>query len=77
MRNFQKFTKFDEELPNMHKIPPGSSENAQNPTRNFQKCTKLFLEVLHGILCSFGCSSWDFVHFWKFLVGLCIFESSS
>jgi hypothetical protein len=38
--NFQKCTKSHEELPNMHKIPPGSSENAQNPMRNFQKCTK-------------------------------------
>ena len=34
-------------------------------------------EVNHGILCIFRRSSWDFVHFWKFLVGLCIFESSS
>jgi hypothetical protein len=32
--------KSHEELPNMHKIPTGSSENAQNPMRNFQKCTK-------------------------------------
>jgi hypothetical protein len=24
----------------MHKIPRGSSENAQNPRKNFQKCTK-------------------------------------
>jgi hypothetical protein len=34
-------------------------------------------EVIHVILCSFGSSSWDFLQFWKFLVGLCIFESSS
>jgi hypothetical protein len=27
-------------------------------------------------LCIFGSSSLDFVHFWKLLVGLCIFESS-
>jgi hypothetical protein len=50
MRNFLKCTKSHEELPNMHKIPPGSSENAQNPmlnskkaqnlTKNFQKCRK-------------------------------------
>jgi hypothetical protein len=26
--------------PNMHKITPGSSKNAQNPMRNFQKGTK-------------------------------------
>jgi hypothetical protein len=24
-------------------------------------------------LCNFGSSSWDFVHFWKFLVGFCAF----
>jgi hypothetical protein len=30
-RNFQKCTKSNEELPNMHKIPSGSSENAHNP----------------------------------------------
>jgi hypothetical protein len=35
------------------------------------------LEVPRGILCIFGSSSWDFVQFWMFLVGLCIFESSS
>jgi hypothetical protein len=35
------------------------------------------LEVPHVILCSFRSTSWDFVHFWKFPVGLCIFESSS
>jgi hypothetical protein len=26
--------------PKMHKIQRGTSKNAQNPTRNFQKCTK-------------------------------------
>ena len=44
MRNFQKYTKSHEELPkihkipweNMHKIPRGSSNDAQNPTRKFQ-----------------------------------------
>ena len=36
-----------------------------------------YLEVSPVILCIFGSSSLDFVHFWKFLVGLCIFESSS
>jgi hypothetical protein len=74
---------FHEELPKRHKIPQRTSKNAQNPMRNFQKCTNsqeklpAFLEVPHVILCSFGSSLWDFVHFWKFLVGLCIFESSS
>jgi hypothetical protein len=45
MKNFQKGTKSHEELPNMYKIPPGSSENAQNPMRNFQKCTKSHKEL--------------------------------
>jgi hypothetical protein len=36
MRKFQKGTKSHEELPNMHKIPPGSSENAQNPMIDFE-----------------------------------------
>jgi hypothetical protein len=35
------------------------------------------LEVPRGILCILESSSWDFVHFWKFLVGLYIFQSSS
>ena len=39
-RNFQKCTKWYEELLKMHKIPWGTSKDAQNPTRNFQKCTK-------------------------------------
>jgi hypothetical protein len=34
-----------EELPNMHKTPPGSSKNAQNPMRNFQKGTKSHIEL--------------------------------
>jgi hypothetical protein len=29
----------------MNKIPPGSSENAHNPTRNFQKCKKFHEEL--------------------------------
>jgi hypothetical protein len=42
-----------------------------------------YLEVPHGILCifenhrgilcTFGSSSWDFVHFWKFLISFCAF----
>jgi hypothetical protein len=44
-RNFQKCTKSHEELPNMHKIPPGSCKNAQNPIRNFQKGTKSHIEL--------------------------------
>jgi hypothetical protein len=36
MRNFQKCTKSHEKLPNMHKIPRGSSENAQNPMIDFE-----------------------------------------
>jgi hypothetical protein len=60
----------------IYTIPRETSKYAQNPTRNFQKCPK-FLEVPNVILCSFGSSSWDFVHFWKLLVGLCIFENSS
>jgi hypothetical protein len=35
------------------------------------------LEVPRGILCILESSSWDFVHFWKLLIGLCIFQSSS
>jgi hypothetical protein len=31
------------------------------------------LEVPRGILCIFGISSYNFVHFWKFLVGFCAF----
>jgi hypothetical protein len=38
-------SKSHEELPNMHKIPPESSRNAQNPTRNFQKGTKSHKEL--------------------------------
>jgi hypothetical protein len=50
--NYQKCTKSHEDLPNMHKIPPGSSENAQNPMRNFQKDTKSLIELpkMHTIL---------------------------
>jgi hypothetical protein len=82
--NFQKFPKSDEEPPNMHKIPPGSSENAQNPTRSFQKCKKIheaikglcaFLEVPHGILCIFRISSWQKntrIHFILSLFSTCI-----
>ena len=40
MRNFQKCTKWYEELPKMHKIPWETSKYAQNPTRIFRKCTK-------------------------------------
>jgi hypothetical protein len=29
----------------MHKIPEGTSKNAQNPMRNFQKCTKSHKEL--------------------------------
>jgi hypothetical protein len=32
-----------------------------------------FFEVPHGILCIFGSSLWDFVPFWKFLMGFCAF----
>jgi hypothetical protein len=70
--------------------------------RNLQKCKTsheeipnmhkiplcAYLEVPHGICAFFGSSSWDFVHFGKFLMGfcaylevphwiLCIFGSSS
>jgi hypothetical protein len=34
-----------EKLPNMHKIPGGTSKYAQNPTRIFQKCTKSHEEL--------------------------------
>jgi hypothetical protein len=61
----------------MHKIPRGSSENAQNPRKNFQKCTKsneelpkIILEVLHVIFCIFGRNSQDVVQFLKFFIGL-------
>jgi hypothetical protein len=45
MKKFQKCTKSHEELPNMHKTPPGSSKGAQNPMRNFQKGTKSHKEL--------------------------------
>jgi hypothetical protein len=32
-----------------------------------------FSEDSGGILCIFGSSSWDFVHFWKFFVRFCAF----
>jgi hypothetical protein len=32
-----------------------------------------FSEDPGGILCIFGSSSWDFVHFRKFLLGFCTF----
>jgi hypothetical protein len=68
---------FGEELPKRHKIPHRTSKNAQNPMRNLQKCTKSNEEhpkkVPHGILCIFGSSMWDFVPFWKFLMGFCAF----
>jgi hypothetical protein len=35
------------------------------------------LEVPRWILCILERSLWDFVHFWKFLVGLYIFQNSS
>ena len=34
-----------EEIPKMHKIPWGTSKNAQNYMRNFQKCTKCHEEL--------------------------------
>jgi hypothetical protein len=34
-----------EEIPKMHKIPCGTSKNAQNHMRNFQKCTKSHEEL--------------------------------
>ena len=34
-----------EEIPKMHKIPRGTSKNAQNYMRNFQKCTKSHEEL--------------------------------
>jgi hypothetical protein len=64
----------------MHKITPGSSENAQNPMRNFQKGTKSHIELCafsedpRGILCIYGSSMWDCVPFWKFLMGFCAFS---
>jgi hypothetical protein len=58
MRNFQKRTKFHEELPKVHKIPRGSLVGF---------CAHL--EVPHGILCIFGSSSYHFVRLWKFLMG--------
>jgi hypothetical protein len=91
-RIFRKCTKSHEELPKRHKIPHRTSINAQNHTRIFRKCTKSHEElpniVLCGIVCLFGSSSWDFVHFRKNLVGfyaylevlhgiLCIFGRSS
>jgi hypothetical protein len=62
--NFQKGTKSHKDLPKMPKIPRRTSKNAQNPMRNFQKCTKSHEK---------GSSSCDFVQFWKFLVGFCAF----
>ena len=52
-RNFQKCTKSHEELSKMHKIPRGTSKNAQNPMRNFQICTKSHqdLSKMHKIPC--------------------------
>jgi hypothetical protein len=35
-RNFQKCTKSQEKLPNMQKIPRGSSENAKNTMIDFK-----------------------------------------
>jgi hypothetical protein len=77
-RNFQKCTTLYQELTTMHKIPRGTSKYAQNPTRIFQKCTKshgfcAYLEVPRGILCIFVSSSYNVVHFWKFLVIFCAF----
>jgi hypothetical protein len=70
----------------MHKIPPGSCESAYNPMMNFQKGTKSHIELPEikmrfcafsedprGILCIYGSYMWDFVHFWKFLMGFCAF----
>jgi hypothetical protein len=121
-RNFQKYTKSHEELPNMHKIPWGSSkmhkiprrtskniprgtssnaqnlirnfQNSHNPMRNFQRCKKSYwdflsaflkvpngmsyiLEVPHIIFGNFGSFSSDFVHFWKLLLGCCVFMEVS
>jgi hypothetical protein len=45
MKNFQKCTKSHEELPKKHKIPLGTSKNAQNYMKNFQKCTKSHEEL--------------------------------
>jgi hypothetical protein len=36
LRNFQKCSKSNEKLPNINKIPRGSSENAQNPMIDFE-----------------------------------------
>jgi hypothetical protein len=40
-----KYAQSYEELPKMHKIPRGTSKYAQNPRRNFQKCTKSHEEL--------------------------------
>ena len=45
MRNFQKCTKWYEELPKMYKIPWGTSKYVQNPTMILRKCTKCFTNV--------------------------------
>jgi hypothetical protein len=52
--------------------------------RKFQKCTKSHEELpkMHKMICGtsknaqnpiFGSSLWDFVPFWKFLMGFCAF----
>jgi hypothetical protein len=40
-----KYAQSYEELPKMHKIPRGTSKTAQNPMKNFQKCSKLHEEL--------------------------------
>ena len=51
MRNFQKCTKSNEELPKMPKIPGETSKYAQNPTSIFRKCAKshYWLQIMHKI----------------------------
>jgi hypothetical protein len=74
MKNFQKYTKSHEELPkihkipwgNMHKIPRGSSNDAQNPTRNFEN-------VHNPMRNSQICTKFHEVYFWKFFMGCCAF----
>jgi hypothetical protein len=66
----------------MHKIPPGTSKNAQNPMRNFQKGTNSQekLPNMHKIRRGSSknaqdlmIASWDFVYFGKFLNGFCAY----
>jgi hypothetical protein len=64
-RNFQKCTKSQEKLPNMHKISRGSCAFLEVPNGMF-----CILEVLHVIFCIFGRNSQDVVQFLKFFIGL-------